>query len=89
MGKRKPERDSLLTVVARAVGSALGTVSTKVTNLAGSNWEEGSGKPKSKARKSKSAQATPQPRKQSKRTKTERKPTNKKTSKVTGTRGRR
>jgi hypothetical protein len=80
MAKKKPERDNLLTVMARTVGSALGTVTSKVANLAGSNSGKGSSKPAPKSRKTKSASGTqdaPQPQKQSKRTKAKRKPTKK------------
>ena len=91
MAKKKPERDNLLTVMARTVGSALGTVTSKVANLAGSNSGKGSSNPPPKNRKTKSAGGTqdaPQPQKQSKRTKAKRKPT-KKTTKVTQKSGRR
>jgi hypothetical protein len=91
MVKRKPEKDNLMTVMARAVGSALGTVTSKVANLAGSNSGERSSNPPPKNRKTKStsgAQDAPQPRKQSKRTKAKRKPT-KNTAKVTQKSGRR
>ena len=37
MVKRKAKKDNLLTMMARTVGSALGTVTSKVANLAGSN----------------------------------------------------
>ena len=86
---RESKKDNLLTVMARTMGSALGTVTSKVANLAGSN----SGKdqqPAIKEQKTKSpsrAQEAPQPRKQSKRTKAKRKPT-KKTTKVTQKSGR-
>jgi hypothetical protein len=85
MVKRKPESDNLLTVMARTVGSALGTVSYRVSNLAGSNsGGDGSRNPKPKGRKPKSANGsrdTLRPLKQSKRAKAKRKPT-KKTTKV-------
>jgi hypothetical protein len=89
MVKRKAKKDNLLTVMARTVGSALGTVTSKAANLAGSNSGHGSS-PQSKNRKTKStsgAQGAPQPRKQSKRTKAKRTPT-KKTTKVTQKPGR-
>jgi hypothetical protein len=85
MAKRKPQRDNLLTVMARTVGSALGTVTSKVANLAGSNSGKESSNQQPKNRKTKSASGTqdaPKPQKQSERTKAKRKPT-KKTTKVT------
>ena len=84
MVKRKPDRDNVLNVMARTMGSALGTISSKVANLAGSNSEDGSSNPKLKARKTKSVSGTPntsRPLKQSQPTKATRKPT-KKTKKV-------
>jgi len=84
MVKGKPESDNLLNVMARTVGLALGTVSSKVENLAGSNSDDGSSNPKPKGRKTKAAngtRGTPRPLKQSQRTKAERKVA-KKTTKV-------
>ena len=84
MVKRKPERDNVLTVMARTMGSALGTISSKVANLAGSSSGGGSSNSKPKARKPKSVNGTrdsPRPVKQSQPTKAKRKPT-KKTTKV-------
>jgi hypothetical protein len=84
MVKRKPERDNLLTVMARSVGSALGTVTSRVANLGGSNSAEGSSNPKPKNRKAQAdsgSQGTPQPRRQSKRTEAKRKPKTKKVAK--------
>ena len=91
MAKKKQERNNLLTVMARTMGSALGAVTSKVANLAGSNSGKGSSNPPPKSRKTKFARETqdaPQPQKRSKRPKAKRKPA-KKTTKVTQRSGRR
>ncbi len=71
MANRKSDGDNMLTKVARAVGSALGTMASKATNLVGSNSVHSPSKPKRKGKKAKTAtgpQEKAQPRKQAKRT---------------------
>lgn len=51
MAKKKPEKDNLLTVMARTVGTALGAVTSKVGNLTGSNSGKISSNPPPKNKK--------------------------------------
>jgi hypothetical protein len=80
MANRKSGGDTLLTKIARTVGSTLGTVASRAANLAGSISDDAPSAVKRKRKKARSGaelRRTAQPKKQLKRTREKRKDTQK------------